>query len=75
MTIKAGATILNESGANITQATDYAIAKSYADQYPKVKEALETFDRLDLSIEDFDKIVTNYKENIRSINREYQSYG
>lgn len=75
MTIKAGATILNESGANITQATDYAIAKSYADQYPKVKEALETFDRLDLSIEDFDKIVANYKENIGSINREYQSYG
>jgi hypothetical protein len=55
---------LNEVGANITQATDYAIAKTYADQFPTIKEALDTFDRINISNEDFQKLVDNYNSNI-----------
>jgi hypothetical protein len=64
LTITEAADELNEVGANITQATDYAIAKTYADQFPTIKEALDTFDRINISNEDFQKLVDNYNSNI-----------
>lgn len=75
LTITEAADELNEVGANITQATDYAIAKTYADQFPTIKEALDTFDRINISNEDFQKLVDNYNSNIWNIRQQFRYYG
>ena len=74
--IKSKADELNEVGANVTQATDYAIVKSYAWQDPELKAAIDTFDRITNSFtnKDFKKLVWNYTKNILSLKTEYESY-
>lgn len=75
LTLTEAADELNEVGANITQATDYAIAKTYADQFPTIKEALDTFDRINISNEDFQKLVDNYNSNMGNIRQQFRYYG
>ena len=68
------ADMLNEAWANISQATDYAIVKSYADMYPELQKAIDTFDSYELTNAEFQKIVDTYNSNIYKIKKQFEYF-
>ena len=63
-TIKWIVTYLNNNWYNITSASDYAIAKTFENSIPELKEALRVYDEFNITENEFNQLYKHFIENV-----------
>ena len=57
---------INNQGYNLNGTAGYTLATMYANQFPELKEALDTYDKFDIKVDELQKINNSYEESIRN---------